>query len=358
MRAVIEAASLVDALNSAVRIAPERGQHFEMCQGVLLEVEDDHLLITALDGAVTWQRRCDYLAISGRPTWRLSSVVAKFITKLEIANNESVEIEDIEHDRIRVTSGTMRGEFATLDPYSYPRIDIKTNDLPMTTVHNLAARLKQVTFAVSHDETSVLSGVHLNGSQLITCNHHIAVRVPCDISVDEPITAPLAPLTGTLRRSDEIELGVLDSKLVLMPDPDTVITSVIIEYPYPETDRLWKMTEPCDQWIELDAGSALSVLTRILVLCKADQYPTCEVTFTHDAMVFDMIVPELGRVTDEAPCTASIDEPFTMKFSPRDLQPALAAAGGVVQLRYQKNPLKPVRIDGHEYSCVMMPKAK
>lgn len=358
MKAVLESASLIDALNAAVRIAPESGEHFEQCQGLLLECAGDKMMLSATDGAVTWQRTFDHVSVEGRPAWRIASIVAKFMAKLPIANDATVTIEDIEYDRIRVASGTMRGEFATLSAYTYPRISVEPDTEHMATVHGLADALKRVTFALGKETGSVLSGVHLDGAHMIACNKHMAAQTPCAMPVEHPITAPLAPLTGTLKRADEIQLGSIGQRMVLMPDPDTVITSTIIEAPYPDTVRLWAMTEPCTQWVEFDASEALSVLTRILVLCKEDAYPTCEVTFTEGALVFDIQVPDLGRVTDEAPCSGSIDGPFTMKFSPRDLQPALAAGGGTVQLHYQKNPLKPIRIDGHEWSCVMMPKAK
>jgi DNA polymerase III sliding clamp (beta) subunit (PCNA family) len=229
----------------------------------------------------------------------------------------------------------------------------------MALVADLAAKVKQVGFAVGDERGSPLSGVHMDGTRLLACNKHVAARVPLEIPVAKAITAPLASLSGALKRADEILMGSIGQRLVLMPDEDTTISSVLIEGNYPDTDKLWAMTKPADQQVEFDAAEALSVLARILVLCKTDQYPTCSVTFTEGAMVLDMEVPDLGRVTDEVSCKSIIDESYTIKFSPRELRDVFTAAVGTVQMFYQRDAMKAVRVDGYgDFSSVLMPKWK
>lgn len=359
---VTETATLADAVQQAARIAPNKGAAFDKAAGILFDVvEDQKLRLRSTDLETTFERTIPLVeapVLAPEPFRLPSAVLSAFLMQLPLGDGHVAELGLSDPSTVEVKSGKTKAQFRTLDPSSFPDFSVEVDVDRLLLVPDFAKRVKQVAWCVARD-TAPLTGIHLDGKGMIACDRSRAARVPCDIALDHAITAPLSSLSGVLSASDEVRLGGVGDRLIIVPDPDTVATSTIYPDVYPDVERLWKQTLECDQEVEFDAKEMLSVLSRILTLCRNERYPVMTLTFCDEAMALNMDVEDLGMVDDEVPCTTNFAEPFEMRFTPTNFVEALGVIGGTATLRFQRNALRPIRLfDDDQFSTVMMPRRK
>lgn len=357
----MESANLADAVQQAARIAPSKGAAFDKAQGILFDLlEGGNLRIRSTDLESTFERIIPVLELpmlAPKPFRLPSAVLSAFLMQLPLGDGHVVDLGLSDPATVEVKSGKTEAKFRTLDPTMFPEFLIEYDYDDLLVVPDFAKRVKQVAWCVARD-TAPLTGIFLDGKGMIACDRSRAARVPCAIPLDHSITAPLSALSGVLNATDEVRLTGVGDRLVIVPDADTVVTSTIYPEKYPDVERLWKQTAVCDQQVDFDAKEMLSVLGRILTLCRNERYPVMALTFCEEAMVLDMDVEDLGQVTDEVPCTTNFTEPFEMRFTPTNFVDALSVVGSAT-LRFQRDPLKPIRLfDGDGFSTIMMPRRK
>jgi DNA polymerase III sliding clamp (beta) subunit (PCNA family) len=358
---LVETATFADAVQQAARVAPSKGAAFDKAAGILFEVVADGtaLRIRSTDLESTFERTIPLVeGMFDAPVFRLpSQVLAGFLMQLELGDGFNTEITLDDSSRVAIQSGTTHAKFRTIDPESFPRVEVDPDFDSFVAVPEFAKRVKQVAWCVARD-TAPLTGVYLNGKGMVACDRSRAAQVPCVIPLDHPITAPLTALSGVLSATDEVRLGGVGDRLVIVPEPETIITSTIYTERYPDVDRLWASTAACTERVEFDPKEMLSVLSRILVLCRGERYPVMTLSFAKHAMVLDMEVEDLGQVTDEVPCSTNFDEMFVMRFTPTNFVDALGAMN-YGKLAFERNPAKPIKLwDDDGFETIMMPRRK
>jgi DNA polymerase III sliding clamp (beta) subunit (PCNA family) len=364
MHLVAETATLADAVQQAARIAPNKGAAFDKAAGILfdfIEVDGtDKLLIRSTNLESTFQRSIPLVerSLETPAPFRLpSAVLAAFLMTLPLGEGHVTELILDDRNTVEVKSGKTHAKFRTLNADDFPAFMIEPDFDKLLLVPDFARRVKQVAWCVARD-TAPLTGIHLDGKGMIACDRSRAAQVPCAIPLDHPITAPLSVLSGALSATDEVRLTGIGDRLVIVSDADTIVTSTIYPEKYPDIDRLWAQTDACDQRVEFDAKEMLSVLSRILTLCRNERYPVMELTFTAEAMLLSMDVEDLGMVDDEVPCTTNFTEAFEMRFTPTNFVDALGAMSSST-LVFQRIPTRPIKLfDNDGFSTVMMPRRK
>ena len=355
-----ETSDLADAVTRANSIAPVRGAAFDKAAGIEFEVGMDHpLVIRATDLEQTYLQRMKPTDLEGSGRFRLpSKVISGFIRTLDPSTQVRLEVGD--KGRVSVTSETTEAVLVPIGGDSFPRVGHYPTPSEMAEAADFATCVKQVAWC-THRDKAPLTGVYLDGKMAVGCDGTKLAEVLCAVELDRPIAAPLTGMAGALTKGAEVRLAAGKNRLVVMPDDDTEITSVLYAEEYPKVDAIRGFVSGTTHTVELPAKGLLERLNRMLVLCPNERYPLVELTFHPNHLKLVMVVPDMGAMSDELGYASDeIDMvPHQIDFTPDILVSACnASSTSNIELGFvHGDKLKPIHItDGNGLSVVAMPR--
>lgn len=356
-KAVFEVATLADAIAKATRIAPTKGAAFDRAAGVVIATEPDawgnQAVVSATDLDTSFRTTITALSVSGESAhWRLPSALLNGLMR---TLPMSGEIELVETDAgVQLSSGRTR---SVLRPITtpYPVIPVFDRD-GMKAASNLAQRLSQVSWAVDSRSSEILSGVHIDGTHLYGCDRASLAIVPCEVPLENPVTAPLSEIASVLRNVPEVHVRATDQRLQLMPDEHTQATCRLLEGAYPNVRALLDRVESTHE-ITISVEGLVGMIDRTMVLTKEERLPHTNIEIGDGYLQMSMRT-DVGEVEDRLEGAGGGSEPFSFAFSPENLRKAVSASGRPeVKLSYQPLPGRPVLItDDNEFTALMMPR--
>lgn len=360
-----EAATFMDAVQKACRVAPTKGHAFDRAGGIWIEVGREHLAILATDLESTYNHQIP-AAIEGDetnwlvPSFMLSGVVANFplgtgeLVRMEEKDGYLHTYQGRSRSRIRLLSQTAKLEWPThlTKPFS-------ENDL--RPVEDLTGRIMQVTWACSDEEARApLTGVHVDGERLIATDGYVVAIVPCRAPVDEPLTVPLRNLAMLVRdASGVVKLGSEGDRLQLALDQNAQATTTIFNKSYPDMDTFLRRPDDFMATISFDRVATMEGITSLLLLAQNDRYPRLHLTISGDELKLRLAA--LGEQGDSEITFHATgfegDEPFECELNPNYLRNALATARDTeVKFDFGPDRKQMMRIhDSSGYECHIMP---
>lgn len=357
----VDTATIAEAVSRAARVAPTKGAAYDKASGVLIEVRpesDSRLRIKATDLEVSYWQRVQVLEIGDEAVdWRfpagiLAGILAGFPTD---SGSKTKFTQTDDSDDVIITCGRRKSRLRVIRD-DFPKIKLFDPET-LTPVSGFAKRISQVAWAV-HPDSAPLSGVHIDGENLVACDRIRLVFMPCEVPLAEPVTVPLGPLVGLLKGANDVRVAADENRLMLMPDDDTQMTAIVYQSAYPNVGAIRR-----DEYRgEFTVKKSLfaDALGGMLVLVKTERYPRVRLDITNDRLDLSMRVDEVGLmedVLDIAGGELPDNPPFTIWFSPQNLLSAINnSVEDEVKIQYGPGDLAPVHVtDSSGYDCWLMP---
>lgn len=362
----LEVATFTDSVNKANRIAPNKGIPFDRAAGVVLEVDPtqpDIAIIKSTDLQMTFRQEITTLDVGDEPIyWRLpSALLASIMNTLPMTTGSTIVLAEKEKPDgyVYFKSGKTKAKLRCITG-DYPLID-HLEPGTLQPAMNFARRMAQVAWACDKNRSSVLGGIHIDGTHLYGCDRASMAMVPCVVPLAAPITAPLAELSALIKNTSEVALRATDTHLMLMPDPHTQMSSVLYADGYPNIRAIVER----DQYtlhFDVDVAALTSALERMLILVKVERYPTTTIEVDDGVMRLEMEVDQVGKIDDEVEIVGGVPagtDPFRITFTPTAVLSALQASGRPkVTFSLGPTPLSQVRIkDDNDFVAITMPRA-
>lgn len=361
-KAIFEVATLADAVQKANRIAPTKGAAHDRAAGIVVEVNPNSLepvVIKSTDLDVTFRMIVNVLEVGNEPvTWRVPSQLFNGImSTLPVGRESTVRLAENGDGFLYFLCGKTKAKLRLIMG-EYPVWTPFAND-NLATVPGLARRLTQVAWATETKGSGVLGGVHIDGEYLYGCDRQNMAMVPCQVPVDRPVTAPLSDVAALIKNTSEVAMRAGSQTIELMPDAWTQTTCVLFGADYPKVKNLLRDNQSGQILVISDV--LVQALDKMLVLVKAERYPTTTIKIGDGSMYLEMEVPEVGKIADEIEVVGGEQTgQFIITFSPDCLKQALGASGREkVTIKYGPTNLSPMVVeDDNQFFALMMPRQK
>ncbi len=327
MKAKFDAAVLVDALNTAAKIAPSRGAAFDIANGIHLDWSGlgQELVITATDMESTYRTEIQPKEFENGLLSKNECIVpvalANYVSKLDPELPIELHVDD---QKVLVKQKRSRVKFNVIKNAAWPRVHAQ--DLSdIAVVDSFGRMIKSVAWA-SARSGAPLMGVHIDGEALYATDKKCAARAACKVPVDEPITVPLRSVSSVFSVDDDIGVKSTKNKLILMPSETVQVTSTIYAQEYLPVQKAFDQAiTGVVMSVTIDQGAFTSALGRIIGLYGSDAYPRVKAYLGGSAIKLTADVNELGTVTE----IVDVDEPtrpLKMMFNPRSLNDMISSA--------------------------------
>jgi DNA polymerase III sliding clamp (beta) subunit (PCNA family) len=361
-------ALLTDAIGKAARVAPTKGSAFDKAAGIVIEARPNERLaiIRSTDIDTTYRQEIEAIGGSGDPVnWRVSSALLDGILQgLGQGDNDTTTFIGRDDDKLRLTSGRTVTALQLLPYESFPK-DIDQPTVDMISANSMATKVDQVAWAVD-PKSNILSGVHMDGKQLIGTNQFSFAVVPCAIGIDEPITAPMEGLRSLIRSASDVSIAAEGQRLYIALDDETLTSTNLLQGDYPNLEGL--MRSNFLGTMKIHRMSLIESLGRIAPVVRQERLPNLTVSLDASGFIkmilLDIEVPGVGRMRDEVTVETEYTGPFTLSFIPYMLEKAVDNAKGdyiFLDFGVADNPSKAHSIqirDEKGYRCYVMPKVK
>ena len=361
-KAIFEVATLADAVAKANRIAPTKGAAHDRAAGIVVEVNPNSLepvILKSTDLDVTFRMVVNVLEVGDEPiTWRVPSQLFNGImSTLPLGGQSTVRMAENGDGFVYFLCGKTKAKLRLITG-DYPLWEPFAMD-DLTNVPGLARRLTQVAWATDSRGSGVFGGIHIDGEFLYGCDRQNMAMVPCVVPVDRPVTAPLSEITSLIKNTSEVAMRAGTHHIELMPDAWTQTTCVLFAEEYPKVRNLLKNNQSGE--IGVVSETLTAALDKMLVLVKAERYPTTTIKIGDGSLYLEMEVPDVGKIADEIEIVGGEKtDPFVITFSPDSLKQALAASGREkVTIKYGPTSLSPMLLtDDNQFLSLMMPRQK
>lgn len=358
--ASVHAATLHDALQRAVRVAPTKGAAWDRAQGIHLTFTPDHIDVRATNIEVTYWHRIEAVCTTtSEECIRLpSTLLAPFVGSLPMNEDQhrvrflmdeahpKQVIVQFMNTKIKAKMSQIAGAYPDFGPY---------DTTGFGNAQELASRLDQVAWAC--DDNGVLAGVYMDGKTMIGMNSKHAARAQCIIDTDQPVVAELGPLVGLIKLGTAIKMAIRDGRLVLALDEQSQLTSSLIVQPYPNlVERLDKFELP-DQ-MKVNRLRVIAAMDRLMLFVRNDRLPRCSISMLPN-MMQAVLTADGGEAQDAVAAAARVGGDREFKFNPQIVKAGFetfTTAEVTIHFSAEAKVLPWHIIDASgEYECWLMP---
>lgn len=355
-----EAAVIADAVGRANRVAPTKGAAFDKASGVVLEIDPSRpspVYVKSTDLEVTYLQRIPVSqgnAVGDPTVWRLpSALFTGVLAGLPLGSGEMVELGE-KDGSVHIKAGRKRAKLRLIEATSFPKVK-PFDPNGMSTVDDLALRISQVAWATDAADP-ILSGVRLDGTTVTGCDSYVAAIVPCTVPLPETIAVPLRSVAPLLQKAGAVNMRATDTRLELMLDADTQVTSVCLGGAYPDVGRIRRTN--FNGSVVIDRMLLADTINKTLAIVRGERYPKLRLTVKENELDLMMQVPEVGRIDDTIDVSGKPDgDEFVIWVDPSRLTEALAAATQqIVTFNFGPKPTLPMQVlDANGFDCWIMP---
>lgn len=326
-KVVFETSTFADAIKKADKIAPKKGHAFDKAAGIVIELNPagpELAIVRATNLEIYSMEWVNILEWEGDPTaWRMPALFAQVIASLPIGSGKTVSLEE-SAGQIHLKSGRTKARFNILDVSYYPEWETFDPD-EMFTVHDLGGRISQVDWATSKAEVPI-TGVYIDGQYAVATDRFRLASVPLLIpGLETPITVPSGLLSQVLKQTGEVQIGVQNQMLQIMPDEHSQIKCVIYAEPFLKVGGIMEREFP--DKVTLNKAPLLEIMQRATNFATGDRIPSLKCFFGKEEIAVMMNNEEVGLLGDvvEVPGYCQ-HERIELKFTPKNIMDAISSA--------------------------------
>lgn len=361
-----ETALLADAIKKAGKIAPNSGAAFDKAAGIVFEFDPAAPIPLAVIRATNLDIFCiqwvNVTEWSGeRAQWRLpSAILAQVVGSLPIGSDKTVTFtsETTSHSFIvHMVSGKTKVKLYPMDASYYPPWPAFDPD-NMYPAPDLGGRIDQVEWAASSSEPR-LAGVRLDGTYAIATDSYRMACAPLSIpNLDKPIIVPAGLLGQVLRQTGDIQIGMGEHMLHIMPDEYTQMKTVLYNVEYPKVDRL--IEQEFTHSVEMSRDRLMEMMTRVNAFATGDRAAAFHIWLGGEQITIRMLNEQMGTIDDQLEIAGqATHEMFMFRFTPKNVMEALVKSpNDKVELKYNAgDPKSFLHIDsGSGYRAWVVPR--
>jgi DNA polymerase III sliding clamp (beta) subunit (PCNA family) len=362
-----EVAAIADAVKKAARIAPTKGNAFDKAAGLLFDIDPEVDLTVALKStdlnifSIEW---VDPIEIEGDATrWRVpSAIFAQAISGLQIGSGRTLILEEKltgNNMALHLTCGRLKAKFNLMDASFYPDWPI-FDPASLITLNDLGGRISQVEWAADKSMPP-LSGIHFDGKKIVSTDRYRLASAPMEVpNLSEAVTVPAGLLGQILRQTGEVQFGLDDHHMLLMPDEHTQLRAILYGEEYPQVERVMRRDQPAS--FKARKTAMLEVISRASAFSGSERFPLLKVFIGREEFAVMMENLEVGLLGDvvEIPGYANHSR-VQIFFSPTNLTEGInACPSDEIEFFYDPdNPKALIRISGGSgYECWLAPRRK
>lgn len=349
-----EVAALAAAIKKASRIAPTKaGKALDSSAGIVFEISPQYpnqVTLKATNLEVFYLEVVPALeVVAAEPViWRLSSsILASIIGSYPLGSGQTMTMEQ-KDTQIHLTQQRSRGRLNMMRAEGYPQWSaVPPEDL--SSVEKFGALIAAVEWAAAKRGEPPLTGVHLNGHAIAATDRYRMAMIPCPVALPAPVTIPAGVLGAVIRPEVDVQVGMVNSTLLLMPDEATQIRTVIYDVQFPNIGNFSQYTPP--EMIEVNKSGVLDILQRAVIMTQNERdVPTITVIVGKGEFAAMGADQEMGLLGDSILLNGNqaAHARVSYKFTPQNLIDGISnAPSDKVVLYYNPDDItKPWKVDG------------
>jgi DNA polymerase III sliding clamp (beta) subunit (PCNA family) len=360
---VFENATFQDVIAKAAKIAPTRGGAFDKAAGVMIEVDSETQEVTVrttnLD--VYYMEVLDAVSIEGDSVnWLLPSVVIEaFANKLPIGSGKQLTLTQ-EGGYLNLQTGRTKARMHLISNSYYPNWE-PFDPGTLTQVNKFSDLLDLVQWAAEKGGTPPLNGICLDGDYIAASDRFKAVRVPLKIDdMSESVVIPVSLTKVLTKHMGDVEVGIRNGQLLVMPDDSTQIQCVLYAEKFPNLHPLFDMVQANPDVVKFKKQNMLEILDRAMVMSGRDRLPTLRMFLVKEKVAVLMVDEHAGQLGDVLDVPGyCIHERHQIIFNPKMLIDAVTKSPNddVTMTYNQTDPYAKVKIDGGSgYEVIIVPR--
>lgn len=354
-----EVNTLNAAVQTAARIAPNKGSAFDKAAGIVVEVDfgDPPATVRATDLDTTYFQKVAVLSVTGdqnKAIWRVpAALFAGALGHLPLGS--TVTLTDKGDSWLYLKCGKTKAKFRVIDADGYPELDWFDKS-GLKPVEGFAKRINQVSWAANPKHHGVLRGVHITGDHMIATNGSAIAVTECSVPVAAPVTAVASQVAFLARNHPEVLIAA-DDRLRVSLDHDTQVTSTLLAGAFPSLSALDRFTFPHEFTFSRD-DLATAIERLLVVLAGERNIPIMTFNIEPDHIKLTTTVDEVGTIVDQLEVSADISHKFSLQ--PTVLLSAVKASDRqTLTFHHTDDPLHPFKVsDDDGYFAVLMPVAR
>lgn len=359
-KVVFEVAALADALRRAAAVAPTKGVAFSQAAGIILAVGADEVVIKSTDTVTRFATWLTPEEVTGDPVvWRVPSrLFAEVIGKLKTTRNKTLTLEQ-DGMTLRLMHGMTRATFMMMDPVDYPDWSPFDPD-NMSMVEGLAGAAAAVQWAASKGTDVPFTGVHFDGEKAIATDKYRFAVMPCKVTLDQPMTVPASALTTVLKNNDSVLIRAEETRLCLMTDDYTQISTAVYGVPYPPIQKVMRREWP--HMVKVEKRELADTLDLVCSMIQSDRQPTLVLILGKGQIAAMLSNTQMGLLGNVIETPGQLDMKFRheIRFKPEILTGALeGCTSETVTLGFDpSNSMLPFYINGGGIEYWLAPRQK
>jgi DNA polymerase III sliding clamp (beta) subunit (PCNA family) len=360
-----EVAALAAAIKKASRIAPTKaGKALDSSAGIVFEISPKYpnqVTLKSTNLEVFYLEVVPALEVTADEdtVWRLSSsMLAQIVGSYPLGSGQTMTME-LKGQQIHLSQNRSRGRLNMMRPEGYPRWTA-VPPVDLCTVEKFGALIGAVEWAAARRGEPPLTGVHLNGHAVAATDRYRMAMMPCSVTLPAPVTIPSGVLGAVIRPEADVQMGMVDSTLLLMPDEATQIRTVIYDVQFPNVMNFASYTPPA--MIEVNKSGVLDILQRAVIMTQNERdVPTVTVIVGKGEFAAMGADQEMGLLGDSILLngTQASHPRVQFKFTPQNIIDGInnCPSDKVVIYYNPEDVTKPWKIDGGSgYIAVGIPR--
>ena len=217
-----------------------------------------------------------------------------------------------------------------------------------------------VEWAAGKGEPAPLDGICIDGEFISATDRFRVARMPMDAkkSIYKQVTIPASITKVLSKHMGDVEVGLGESHLLIMPDDSTQIKATLFGVTHPDLSKFFHATEP--DCVKFKRSELIEIIDRAMVMSGRDRTPALRMYLDKERIAVLMIDEHNGQIGDviDVPGYCQHDR-HQIIFSPRLILDALNHSPNEdIEMWYdQTKPTRPVRLEGGSgYQVIIVPR--
>lgn len=324
--------------------------------GILFELKDDGLYLTATDNEITIKAFIDKADIKEVKEEGSMVIYGRFI--LDIIRklpSGDINIEEIDGGKAIISTQNSKYNLNCFDVRDFPKINMETVSTPvMLTPGNFKDIVNQTVFATSTQESKpLLTGINLkiqgNSLECVATDSyrlakkHVSFGSIIDNNVNMVIPAKNINEFVKLIDSDEGEIEVHSfPNKVLFKYRNILFQSSLLNGTYPNTDTL--VPDNFEIIYKVNLQEFYDVIDRASILAQAKDKNIISLETQGERLIITSSSPEIGKIEEVMNATVIKGEDIKISFSARYMIDALKSFNSEDVMLYFNGEIKPIII--------------